>query len=116
MNECGGEREALLPAAGERAGEAVAVRADMGEVDGPVDPFLPLGTFQSVNGTEEVEVLLNGEIAVEGEGLGDVADVLPDELSLFLDVVAIDGGVPLGRHQQAAKDADQRRFAGAVRA
>src|SRR5947199_230073 len=110
-----GADEALLPAAGERAREAVAVRADVREVDCPFDALATLGAFQAINRAEELEVLHHGEVAIEREGLRDVADVRAHLLAVALDVEAVDGGVAAGRDEKAAEDADERRLAGAVR-
>src|ERR1051325_4760972 len=116
VHERGGEREALLPSAGERAGEAVAVRADVREVDRPLDALAALGAFQPVDGAEELEVLEHGEVAVERERLRDVADVAAHLLAFLFDVEAVDAGVAGGGDEEAAEDADERRLAGAVRA
>src|SRR6185436_815770 len=111
-----GEREPLLPAARERAGESIAIRADVRELDRPLLALLAIRAFQSIDRAEEVEVLLDGEIAIERERLRDVADPLPHELPFTLDVESVDRRVAFGRREQAAEDADQRRLAGSVRA
>src|SRR5438477_5858620 len=115
MHERRGEREALLPPAGKRGGEPVAIRSDVRQLDCPLLSLAPFGAFQPIDRAEEVEVLVDGEIAIKRERLRHVADVLANELALLLDVIAVDEGVPFGRHKEAAENADQRRFAGSVR-
>src|SRR5205085_1238776 len=115
MHQRGREREPLLPAAGELAREPIAIRPDVREIDRPFHPLFSFGAFEAIDRAEEIEILVNRQIAIKRERLRDVADVLANELSIFLDVVAVDGRVAFRRHEQAAEDADERRFAGAVR-
>ena len=115
MHQRGREREPLLPAAGERARESIAIRPDVREIDRPLHSLFSFGALEPIDGAEEIEVLVDGEIAIKRERLRDVADVLANELAVFFDVVAVDSCVTFRRHEQAAEDADERRFAGAVR-
>src|SRR5205823_92330 len=110
------ERQALLPSAGERAGETVAIRLDVRELDGPLDALAPLRSTKAIDRAEEVEVLLHGQIAVKRESLRDVADVAAHLFAFARDVETVDDGAPGGGNEQPAEDADQRRLARAVRA
>src|SRR5258708_5422727 len=116
VHERRGERQALLPSARKRASDTVSVRRDVREVDGPFDPLVSLSAFEPVDRAEELQVLLHGQVAVEREGLRDIADVLPHLFAFALDVEAIDRRVPGRRLQEAAEYADECRLAGSVRA
>ena len=70
----------------------------------------------AVNAAEEAQILLHREIAVERKFLRHVADALAHGFRIARDVDPGDDGAAAARAQQAAKDADDGRFAGAVRA
>ena len=112
VQDGGGQRQALLPAARERPRElALAV----GETQ-PLERFgHPLPT--SVHGVEpgdEAEILLDAEILVEAEALGHVADLALDRPRLPDDVVAETGAAAAVGRQQPAQHADGRGLAAAV--
>src|SRR5262249_19474998 len=114
VHQGGGEGQPLLPAPGELGGQPVPVGIEAGEADGPLPPLpVPLAA-QAVGRREEVEVLEGGQVLVERELLGHVADPAPDLLAAPADVEAVDRRVPLGRREQPAEDPDERRLAGAV--
>ena len=69
---------------------------------------------EAVGGGVEGQVFLDGEVFVEAELLGHVADVLLDVGGVFADVHAEDGGVAGGEGDEAAEGADDGGFAGAV--
>ena len=112
MQHAGGEREALLPAAGERSGELRGAAAEAQAFDRPVDGGAALR--HAVDAGDEVEVLADREVLPEREALRHVADAPLDLAALLDDVVAEAGaGAGVGR-QQPAYDADRGRLAAAV--
>ena len=113
VHDAGGEREPLLPAAGERAGELVLAARQAEAVERLVDGLAEVR--QRIEPRDELEVLADRQILVEGEALRHVADLALDRLGLALDVVAEAGPLAGGRPEQAADQADRRRLAGAVR-
>src|SRR5262249_33010398 len=114
VHERRGEREALLPSAGELAREPMAVGADRGQVDRPLAPLLQLLALQAVDRREEVEGLPDRQGFVEPELLGHVADPPADLFSLFDDVEPVHGRAPFGGRQKAAQDPDEGGLAGPV--
>ena len=114
MHDAGGEREALLPAAGELAGELRAARGEAEGGEGVADRGARVG--QAVEAGDEVEVLLDGQVLVERELLGHVADPVLDGPALGAEVVAEHLALALVEGEQAAHHADRRGLARAVRA
>ena len=107
-----GQRQALLPAARERAGELVLAVGEAQPLERLGHPLA--ASVHGVDAGDEVEVLLDAEILVEAEALGHVADLALDRPRLLDDVVAEAGAAaPVGR-QQAAQHADGRGLAAAV--
>ena len=79
MEDAGREREALLPAAGELAGE---LAAPVGEPHAGADVFHRLPRARHlVDVGDEIEVLLHREVFVEAELLRHVSDLAADALS-----------------------------------
>src|SRR5262245_13613834 len=115
MHEGSREREPLLPASRELAGEALPVGVDRGEPDGPLAALGQLGPLEAVDRREEVEVLENGEVLVEREPLRNVSDAPADLFAVRHHVQAVDPGASLRRREETAEDPDERRLAGAVR-
>ena len=108
----GGQRQALLPAARERAGELVRAVGEAEPLQRLGHPLAP--PVQGVEAGDEVEVLPDGEILVEAEALGHVADLALDRPRLVDDVVAEAGAAAAVGRQQAAQHADGRGLAAAV--
>lgn len=76
-----GEGYAAALAAGEGAGECVRVGGEVDVVDGPGDGFpagVAVASAGPQDGREVVEVLPDGEVGVDGRGLGDVPDAWPE--------------------------------------
>ena len=86
VHDAGGERQPLLPAAGQRAGELVLAVGQAELRQRPVDMFG--ARRQVVEPGDEVEILPDRQILVEGEALGHVADFELDAVGLGRDVVA----------------------------
>ena len=68
-----------------------------------------------VHGGEEDEVLLHGQVGIEGEGSGQVADAFADFEVLLEQVAAEDGGGAAVGQQQSGQDVEERGLACAVR-
>src|SRR5216683_3730145 len=68
----------------------------------------------AVDAGDEIEVLEHGEILVETEPLGHVADLAADPRSVADDVHAEAGPGAAIRRQQAAEQPDRRRLAAAI--
>ncbi len=111
-----GQRQPLLPAARQLAGQPVLLALEARHVDGPGLALAGLGTAQAVDPAEEAEVLPDGEVVVEAEALAHVADAALDALRVLRDVDTEDEPRARGRREQAAQHADGRGLAGAVRA
>jgi hypothetical protein len=62
----------------------------------------------------EAQVLLDGQVLVQAEALGHVADALLDALGLGRDVEADDGAAATRRIQDPAEHPDRRGFSGSV--
>ena len=112
VQDRGGQRQALLPAAGQAAGElALAV----GEAQ-PIDclGYPPAASVHGIEAADEVEVLPDREILVEAEALRHVADLTLDRPRLLDDVVAEAAAAARIGREQAAQHADGRGLAAAV--
>ena len=81
-----GEGQPLLPAAGERPGDEVLLAAEVRHADGPVEALGLRRPAQAVDPGEEVEVLPHGQLVVEAEALGHVADAAAHPLGVAGDV------------------------------
>ena len=76
VQDAGGEREALLPAAGELPSELVAA---IGEPHAIHDVLHgPAGVRHLIDARHQIEVLEHREVVVEAEFLRHVADVAAD--------------------------------------
>src|SRR5205823_8339950 len=65
------QSQALLPATRELPREAGPVGVDGRQPDRPLAAFDELSVLQAIDGCEEVEVLENGQVLIEGELLGN---------------------------------------------
>src|SRR5690606_12868469 len=109
------EGHALLPAARQRPGELLPTLTEARELEDGLDARAPAPARHAVDARVEVEVLLDGQVLVQAEALGHVADALLDALGLAHDVVPHDAAAAGGRVEDAAQHADGRRLARAVR-
>src|SRR5690606_167682 len=114
VNEAGGEREALLPSAGECPRE---LRPTLGEPEA-LERLIHRGAAAGhlVDPRDEIEVLRDREILVDAEALRHVPHVPPDLGGLPADVVAEALALAGVGGEQAAQDAKERGLAAAVRA
>ena len=113
MHDRGGERKPLFPAAGKRAGELVLAVGEAKATEGLRDNAVAIRDL--VKPGDEVEVLADGEVFVEREALGHVADFQLDAIGLADHVVAEAGAAAGIGTEQAAEHADGRGLARAVR-
>src|SRR4051794_10951583 len=86
MQEARGQREALLPAARQGAGELSGPVSESKMIQRALPPRLAI--VESVHAGDEGEVLANREVFPEREPLGHVADAPFDGTRLAHDVVA----------------------------
>src|SRR5690606_19581085 len=114
VHDAGGEREALLPAARQRARELVLPIGQSESVERPVDIVAP--RRELVEPRDEVEVLPDREVLVEREALRHVADLALDQVGLGPDIVAEHLAAAGIGAEQAADHPDRGRLAGTVRA
>ena len=110
------QRDALLPATRQRARELLPAVGEPRAREHRVDPRAPGSQGHAVDARIEGEVLEDGEVLVEAEALGHVADALLDALGLPHDVAARDGPAAAGGIEDAAEHPDEGGLAGAVRA
>ncbi len=115
VEEGAAEGEALAPSRRDILGETVARLRQAGHVEDPGDPFRPFLLRHAVHPEVEAEVFEGGQILVEGELLGHVADGVLHLFRLRDDVVARDLCLPRRGGEDPAEHPDRRRFPGAVR-
>ncbi len=113
VQQAGGKRQALLPAAGQGAGELAGEAPEPHALERLLDDFPTL--LHAVNARHEIEIFADAEILVQTEALCHVADVRLDFVGLGEDVVAETGAAPGIGAQQPAEHADEGRLAAAVR-
>jgi hypothetical protein len=114
MQHRAGQRQALLPAAGQLACQKLFLALEGGHAE---RPGLALGqrrAAQAVDATEEAQVLAHAEVVVQAEALAHVADPALHGLGVARDVDAQDVGAAARRRQQTAQHPDRRRLARAV--
>jgi len=109
------EGQALLPTSGKCPGQTAPVVRETGHTQHPFLPILHSGTGNIVDTTIEVDVLLDGQVFVEGEFLAHVTDVRFDGLGLSSNVQASYCAASTAGAQEAAQHADSGGFPSAVR-
>ena len=80
VHDAGGKRQALLPAARQRAGELVLAVGQAEALQRPVD--IVAARLEVVEARDEVEILADGQVLVEREALRHVADLELDQVGL----------------------------------
>ncbi len=114
VQDGGAQSQPLPPAAGQLAREALLSSHQSRHLERPrLACGLPL-LGDAVDAAVEVQVLLDGEILVEREPLGHVADDLLDRFALGPDVKPADPARSAGRGEQAREHPDGRGLPGAV--
>ena len=104
VQQARGKRQALLPAARERAGELVPTLRQSEVRERLLDLLLPVG--HAIHACDEAQVLANGEILPERKALRHIADVALDLLGLVHDVVSQAGALAAVGRKQPAEHAD----------
>ena len=112
MEQTSGERQALLPAAREGAGQLLAPAAQAEFIEGSIDGLLALAHAEHAR--HEIEVLADRKVVPQGELLGHVAHLALDRGAFPEDVESEAGAATAIRRQQAAEHADRGRLAAAV--
>src|SRR5262249_38222680 len=108
----GAERQALLPAAGELACELLLAALE----PEPLDHLArrPQRIGNAIETRHELQIFADGEVLIEAEALGHVADVALDLIGVTADVVAEAGRAPPLRRGQAAPQSAGRGLGPAV--
>ena len=109
-----GEGEALLPAAGEIAGASRSHSGETRHLDGPLLPFSRGVAAQSVDPSEEPEVVGDGQLVVEAETLAHVTDAAFHAFRVAGDVHAENLRRSRARLEKPAQHADRRGLARTV--
>ena len=104
------ESEALLPAAGERAGQQVLLPPEIRHRDRPRLALRSLRAAKTVDASEEPQVLPDGEVLVKTEALAHVSDLALDGIGVLRDIDPQDLRRPGGRREQPAEDPDRGRL------
>src|SRR5207247_745364 len=105
-------RQALLPAAGERAGELVRALRQSQVRERLLDLLVAVG--HAIHACDEAQVLANGEILPERKALRHIADVALDLFGLAHDVVPQAGALAAVGRKQPAEHADRGGLPAAV--
>ena len=113
VQQARGERQALLPAAGQLAGELVA-RDRRGRAARAPPRRACAPSSIAVHARDEAQVLADRQVLPEREALRHVADVALDRLGLAPDVEAEARALAAVGRQQPAEHPDRRGLAAAV--
>ena len=108
------QAELLLHAAGKFAGLAAAEGFHAGHAQQVRQDAPALGGRHAEQVGIELHVFVDGEIGVEAEALGHVADGVLDGLGIFGHVMAGDPGLALARIEQTAQHPQCGGLAGAI--
>ena len=114
MDNGASQGEALFPPGCQRAGEALAAFRQSRHFQNPLLPLLGLRGGNFVDTTVEVDVLLHGEVIIEGELLGHIADDLLDLLGLGHYIEAFHMSLAGGWPEKAAEHPDRGGFPGSI--
>ena len=113
MQHARGEREPLLPAARQRAGELAAPRGEPEPIERRGDCSATIRDV--VHPRNEGKVFLDRQVLVQAEALRHVTDFPLDRRRFAAKIEAKARAVAFVRRQQSAQHADRRRLAAAVR-
>ena len=94
MQQHAGQRQTLLHAPRERIDLRVDLVRQIGQLQHVVDDGRPSSAGDAVGGREKVQVFADGQVLVDAEEVGHVADVLADGLRVAADVDPVDFGPP----------------------
>jgi hypothetical protein len=113
MNEAGGEREALFPAAGKLAGELLFALGQPEFLDAFAYCLPPI--LHPVHARDKIEILLNAQILPKTESLRHVTNFSFGRFTFGNHIVTQDPAAPVVGAEQSAKHAQKRGLAAAVR-
>ncbi len=114
VDQGAGEAELLLHAAGERAGQPVAERREIGEGEQALAARRAFGARHSEEVGVELEILVDREVGVEPETLRHVGEPGLDGLGVAHDGDAVEDGVAGARLEDPSEHAQRGGLAGAV--
>ena len=116
VHDGGAEGHALLPAAGQAAGDLILLALEAGKREHPLALFLALAFGHAVHAGKKFEIFLNGQIVVERKFLRHVADALAHALRAGERAAAAAGQLNFTARgiEQAAQHLDGGGFARAV--
>ncbi len=109
-----GDADPLPEALGELADDAIGDVGEVGLLDRQADLVGPALAIDAPQPGDELEVIVDRELAVELHRLGQVADVAAGVDRLFVDVETGDAGRAAGRRKVAGEDPHGGGFTGAV--
>ena len=115
VDDGAGQRQPLLPSAGELACAPVHVGLDPGQRLHLARALCSALAGETVHARIEIDVLGDRQVLVEAELLRHVADVPPDLRRILANIHAQDAARAFGRPQQSAERLDDGGFAGSVR-
>jgi hypothetical protein len=113
-DQAGGDVEATPHAARIGLGRAVAGLGEAEALEHLARAAARLLALEVVETPDHLEVLMPGQVLVDGGRLPGEPDAEPQGLGVLHDVEPVDLGSPGGRRQQGREDADARRLAGSV--
>ncbi len=102
VNDGAGDTQALFHSAGEAAYQCVVFCFEAEHTDDFADSCGNFRAFHFVGAGEVLDVFPGFQVIVDGEEIGEIADVLLDFLGLLLDVNVVDGDASGGGQHQAA--------------
>jgi hypothetical protein len=115
VQEASGNLQATLHAARERVDPAAAPLPEAHHLEHLLHAFAEQASGHAIELGVEAEVLLGGQVEIEGGVLEHQADVAPDLTPLGHHIVPRHQRRPAGRFHERAQHPDRRRLAGAVR-
>ncbi len=111
-----GESQPLFPAPGQRLGDEIFLALQARGLNRPRLALAHRRAGEAVDPAEETQILNDGQIVIETEALGHVADPVLQGLGVLRDVDAEDARASGGGSEETAQHADGRGLARAVRA
>src|SRR5258706_1365070 len=115
VNRGARQRDALIPATGERARDLVPAPLEPASLEHLRDASAAPRMRNAVNSSIKCEVFLHAQVFVQAEALSHVADALLHALGVLGDVEADDPTASARRIENAAQHANLGRLPGTVR-
>ena len=108
------QRQALLPSAGEGAGDEIFLSFQVRHLQRPFDARVQFSSVDAVETGKQTYVLNDLEIVIERELLRHIADLLAHLFRFARDIEPSHGRSPRSGSQQPAQHADRGGFSGPV--